>query len=40
MDQDSYSYVLALMWLGASTPRQLDKRYEKIVEMLPFEFGP
>jgi quercetin dioxygenase-like cupin family protein len=40
MDQDSYSYVLALMWIGGSTPRQLDKRYEKIVEMLNFEFTP
>ncbi len=38
-DQDSYSYVLAILWLGASTPKQLDKRYEQAVELLPFEFA-
>lgn len=38
MDQDSYSYVLALIWIGASNHHQLQRRYEKAVELLAFEF--
>ena len=38
-DQDSYSFVLAIMWIGAASARQLDKRYEKAVSLLPFEFA-
>lgn len=38
-DQDSYSFVLAILWLGASSPRQLDKRYEQVLDLLPFEFS-
>jgi len=37
MDQDSYSYTMALMWIGATNPQQLVKRYEKAVELMPFE---
>lgn len=40
MDQDSYSYVLALLWIGGSTPRRLQKNYEKAVEILGFEIAP
>ncbi len=40
MDQDSYSYTLALMWIGASSPRQLQRRYEQAVDILEFEFEP
>ncbi len=38
-DQDSYSYVLAILWMGASSPHQLDKHYEQALELLPFEFS-
>jgi len=37
MDQDSYSFALAVLWIGASTPNQLEKRYEKALDILPFE---
>jgi len=37
MDQDSYSYTLALLWIGASSPRQLQRRYEQAVEILGFD---
>ena len=40
MDQDSYSYTLALLWIGASSPRQLQRRYEQAVEILDFELAP
>ena len=40
MDQDSYSYTLALLWIGASSPRQLQRRYEQAAEILKFEFEP
>lgn len=39
MDQDSYSYVLAVIWIGASTTNQLQKRYEKALDILRFEFA-
>jgi len=38
-DQDSYSYVLALLWLGAANPRQLQRRHEKALDILRFEFA-
>ncbi len=38
MDQDSYSYTLAIMWIGASSPSQLQRRYERAVELLEFDF--
>lgn len=37
MDQDSYSYVLALLWIGGANHQQLQKRFEKAVDLLPFE---
>lgn len=39
MDQDSYSYTLAILWVGASTTNQLQKRYEKALDILRFEFA-
>jgi quercetin dioxygenase-like cupin family protein len=36
MDQDSYSYTLALLWIGASSPGQLQRRYERAVGILEF----
>lgn len=36
-DQDSYSYCLALVYLGAANREQLIERYQQIVEALPFE---
>lgn len=40
MDQDSYSYTLALMWIGAASPSKLAKRYEQAVEILAFDLEP
>src|SRR5690625_244281 len=37
LGQDSYSYVLAELWIGASSPKKLEQRYEKAVEILSFE---
>ncbi|MBA1147692.1 ATP-grasp domain-containing protein [Ectothiorhodospiraceae bacterium WFHF3C12] len=39
MDQDSYSYTLALLWIGGPSPAQIQKRFERAVELLEFEFG-
>jgi quercetin dioxygenase-like cupin family protein len=39
MDQDSYSYTLAILWIGAATTNQLQKRYEKALDILRFEFA-
>lgn len=40
MDQDSYSYTLALLWIGASSPRQLQRRYEQAEHTLTFGLEP
>ncbi len=37
MDQDSYSYTLAIMWIGGTSPANLQKRYEQAVDLLKFE---
>lgn len=39
MDQDSYSYTLAQLWIGATNARQLERRYERALDFLPFEIG-
>lgn len=36
-DQDSYSYVIALIYVGAENHRALEERYQAIVERLPFD---
>jgi biotin carboxylase len=40
VDQDSYSYVLALVYLGASSPLELMRRYQQCVETLRFDLEP
>jgi biotin carboxylase len=40
VDQDSYSYVLALVYLGASSPSELMRRHQRCVEMLRFDLVP
>jgi len=37
VDQDSYSYVLALIYLGASNPAELLRRYRYCVKQLAFD---
>lgn len=41
-DQDSYSFVIALIYVGARDHRELEERYQAIVERLPFDLrtGP
>ena len=36
--QDSYSYELAHIYVGAGEERELSAKYERVVEALPFEF--
>ncbi|MGY2129556.1 ATP-grasp domain-containing protein [Blastococcus sp. SYSU DS0617] len=36
--QDSYSYELALLFIGAEDEAELEAKYERSVRMLPFEF--
>lgn len=35
--QDSYSYELALIHIGAGSDEQIDKKYRKVIERLTFE---
>jgi len=37
-DQDSYSYALATVYLGADDEDALIRKYERALEGLPFEF--
>jgi hypothetical protein len=37
-DQDSYSYALATVYLGADDEDGLIRKYEHALEGLPFEF--
>ena len=39
-DQDSYSYEIAIILLGADDHRQLLQRYARCQEILTFEFAP
>lgn len=36
-DQDSYSYTLAIMWIGAGSHAELQQRFETIANMLEFD---
>ncbi|QPP06833.1 ATP-grasp domain-containing protein [Streptomyces bathyalis] len=36
--QDSYSYELAALYIGAQDEAELEARYQRCVELLPFEF--
>ena len=37
-EQDSYSYALALVWMGADSAEQLLEHYDRLSARLPFEF--
>ena len=39
-EQDSYSYALALIYIGADSERELLRRYRAVVERLHFGFAP
>lgn len=36
--QDSYSYELAALYIGARDEAELEEKYQRCVEMLPFDF--
>ncbi|WP_314173466.1 ATP-grasp domain-containing protein [Streptomyces winkii] len=36
--QDSYSYELAALYIGAEDEAELDRKYRRCLELLPFEF--
>jgi hypothetical protein len=38
-DQDSYSYALAFIWIGAGSHAELLDRYEQVLNGLTFEFS-
>lgn len=40
MDQDSYSYTLALLWIGAQSPSQLQRCCERAEAILAFDLEP
>lgn len=37
-DQDSYSYEIGVLFMGASNQKELLKNYRTVLDMLPFEF--
>ncbi len=37
-EQDSYSYALAYVYMGAPDEETLLSNYERVLERLPFEF--
>ncbi len=39
IEQDSYSYDMAHLYLGADSRQALLEKYRQAVEMLPFEFS-
>jgi len=39
-DQDSYSYEVAVVFLGGDDTRDLEAKYERLRERLPLEFEP
>lgn len=38
-EQDSYSYIYALLFIGADSRQQLLQRYQHCLELLPFDFS-
>lgn len=40
VDQDAYSYVLAEILVAGQTVAEMEQRYHRAVELLPFEFEP
>jgi hypothetical protein len=39
-NQDSYSYEVADLLLGANSPQELLTKHQQCWEALPFEFAP
>ncbi|WP_220347804.1 hypothetical protein [Alkalilimnicola ehrlichii] len=39
-NQDSYRYVLGILFLGADSPEQLQRKFEACVDAMHFEFEP
>jgi len=39
-DQDSYSYEVAVLFIGGESTADLEAKYRHIVESLPLEFSP
>jgi biotin carboxylase len=40
VDQDAYSYVLAEILVAGHTVEEMEQKYHRAVEMLPFKFDP
>jgi hypothetical protein len=39
-DQDSYTYEVAVLFIGANSKAELEASYSRIVDRLPLEFSP
>lgn len=40
LDQDSYSFQYAIVYLGARNSREMARAYKRLMKALPFEFEP
>lgn len=40
INQDSYSYEVADIYVGGQTQKELLDNYDRVIELLPFEFDP
>jgi hypothetical protein len=40
IEQDSYSYDMAHVHIGARDQQELLAKYRRVLDLLPFEFGP
>lgn len=40
VDQDSYSFEYANLFIGGQSEEDLQKKYDRCMELLPFEFAP
>jgi hypothetical protein len=40
LDQDSYSYQLAIIYTGAGNQEELMRKYDRCVEKLRFQVDP
>jgi hypothetical protein len=39
-DQDSYSYEVAVVYVGGDSEEELEARYRRVLERLPLELDP
>jgi hypothetical protein len=39
-DQDSYSYEVAVIFIGGENSKDLEAKYERILDQLPLELEP